>query len=60
MAQMEDKSQRRKIAGDPLDFRLDRHYIVVLSWLFTSLRFAIPGHGPIDRGQGIRGRNGKL
>jgi hypothetical protein len=36
---MVDKLGAHKIAGGPLDFRLDRRYVVALFWLFTSLRF---------------------
>jgi hypothetical protein len=32
----------REIAGDPLDFRLDKPYIRLLFRLVTSLRFGIP------------------
>jgi hypothetical protein len=34
-------TRRREIAGDPLDFRLDKRYISCLFWLVTSSKFLI-------------------
>jgi hypothetical protein len=34
-------TRRREIAGDPLDFRLDKRYIGCLFWLVTSSKFLI-------------------